>query len=224
MAVRACWARHGTRERAAAPGGGWGPTELDPGRAGPEQVNSGAPRLFRMAYEQGRAGLPCAPSSARHPLGARMSTATSPSSERQESAVPSSAHPPSAATERARQHLGPRADVLQPQPVLAHWSLSLYAQAGEAGGSFQPTYRAPRVPVPGTPARDPVRARAEAARRGPQSGPPILRRQRALASGDVDLRSTAVLLSAAVEAGRRGLLPRASRWPGWPAAAVPVGP
>lgn len=47
----------------------------------------------------------------------------------------------------------------------AGWSLSLYPAAGEAGGSFVPSRRPARVYVPGTPARDPERARAEAARR-----------------------------------------------------------
>ncbi len=82
--------------------------------------------------------------------------------------MPSSSRPTSAdSTARARaiEQLGPRTAVLRDQQVVAHWSLSLYAQAGEAGGSFQPAYRAPRVYVPGMPARDPVRARSEAARR-----------------------------------------------------------
>ncbi len=48
---------------------------------------------------------------------------------------------------------------------VARWSLSLYPSAGEAGGSFQPTYRRPAVVVRGATARDPDRARAEAARR-----------------------------------------------------------
>lgn len=45
------------------------------------------------------------------------------------------------------------------------WSLSLYPSAGEAGGAFVPALRPPRVYVPGTPAADPERSRAEAARR-----------------------------------------------------------
>lgn len=52
-----------------------------------------------------------------------------------------------------------------PAAPMARWSLSLYATAGEAGGSFQPAYRRPVVRTPGVPARDPARARAEAARR-----------------------------------------------------------
>lgn len=47
----------------------------------------------------------------------------------------------------------------------AGWWLSLYSSAGEAGGHFQAASRPPVVHVPGVPARDPVRARAEAARR-----------------------------------------------------------
>lgn len=47
----------------------------------------------------------------------------------------------------------------------ARWSLSLYPAAGEAGGCFQATNRGPVVIVPGVPAADPERARAEAARR-----------------------------------------------------------
>jgi hypothetical protein len=47
----------------------------------------------------------------------------------------------------------------------AGWSLSLYPDAGEAGGAFVPSYRPARSWVPGTPAADPARARAEAARR-----------------------------------------------------------
>lgn len=47
----------------------------------------------------------------------------------------------------------------------AGWSLSLYPDAGEAGGSFVPSYRPRRTWVPGTPAADPERSRAEAARR-----------------------------------------------------------
>ena len=47
----------------------------------------------------------------------------------------------------------------------AGWSLSLYPDAGEAGGSFRSSYRPVRTWVPGTPAVDPERARAEAARR-----------------------------------------------------------
>jgi hypothetical protein len=47
----------------------------------------------------------------------------------------------------------------------AGWSLSLYPSAGEAGGSFVPSYRPSRTYVPGAPAADPARARAEAARR-----------------------------------------------------------
>ncbi|GAB2767860.1 hypothetical protein GCM10027020_20880 [Nocardioides salsibiostraticola] len=48
----------------------------------------------------------------------------------------------------------------------AGWFLSLYPSAGEAGGSFQSSYR-PRGSgwVPGTPAADPERSRSEAARR-----------------------------------------------------------
>lgn len=48
---------------------------------------------------------------------------------------------------------------------MARWSLSLYPSAGEAGGSFQPTYRRPVIRTPGVPAQSPERARAEAARR-----------------------------------------------------------
>ena len=51
------------------------------------------------------------------------------------------------------------------RPLSAAWSLSLYASAGEAGGSFQSPRRQPVVLVPGAPAADPERARAEAARR-----------------------------------------------------------
>ena len=47
----------------------------------------------------------------------------------------------------------------------AGWRLSLYPQAGEAGGCFQPSVHAPRVYVPGAPAADPDRALAEARRR-----------------------------------------------------------
>lgn len=47
----------------------------------------------------------------------------------------------------------------------ASWWLSLCASAGEAGGSFQSSRRVPVVYVPGVPARDPERAKAEAARR-----------------------------------------------------------
>ena len=47
----------------------------------------------------------------------------------------------------------------------AGWSLSLYPDAGEAGGAFVPSYRPRRTWVPGTPAADPARARAEAGRR-----------------------------------------------------------
>ncbi|MFY9913440.1 MAG: hypothetical protein WAK18_02145 [Nocardioidaceae bacterium] len=41
----------------------------------------------------------------------------------------------------------------------------MYADAGEAGGAFVPSFRPVRTYVPGTPARDPVRARVEAQRR-----------------------------------------------------------
>lgn len=48
----------------------------------------------------------------------------------------------------------------------AGWSLTLYPTAGEAGGSFVPSYRPKRSSwIPGTPAADPERSRAEAARR-----------------------------------------------------------
>lgn len=47
----------------------------------------------------------------------------------------------------------------------AGWVLSLYPDAGEAGGSFVPSWRPPRTYVPGTPAANPERARQEAARR-----------------------------------------------------------
>ncbi len=48
----------------------------------------------------------------------------------------------------------------------AGWFLSLYPSAGEAGGSFVPSHRPKRSGrVPGAPAVDPVRSRAEAARR-----------------------------------------------------------
>ena len=47
----------------------------------------------------------------------------------------------------------------------AGWSLSLYPTAGEAGGSFVSSWRPRRTYVPGAPAADPERARAEAARR-----------------------------------------------------------
>ena len=47
----------------------------------------------------------------------------------------------------------------------AGWSLSLYPDAGEAGGAFVPSYRPRRTWVPGNPAADPARARAEAGRR-----------------------------------------------------------
>jgi hypothetical protein len=50
-------------------------------------------------------------------------------------------------------------------PPDAGWWLSLYPDAGEAGGCFVPTYRPDRTYVPGTPAADPDRSRAEAARR-----------------------------------------------------------
>jgi hypothetical protein len=52
-----------------------------------------------------------------------------------------------------------------PAPQTAAWSLSLYPDAGEAGGSFRPSRRTPVVLTPGVPAKDPKRARAEAARR-----------------------------------------------------------
>ena len=52
-----------------------------------------------------------------------------------------------------------------PAAPVARWSLSLYPSAGEAGGSFIPTYRRAVVHVPGVPAQNPERARAEAARR-----------------------------------------------------------
>lgn len=60
--------------------------------------------------------------------------------------------------------MGLEARLLAPG-VRAGWSLSLYPAAGEAGGSFQSSRRAPVVLVPGAPAKDPGRARAEAARR-----------------------------------------------------------
>lgn len=47
----------------------------------------------------------------------------------------------------------------------AFWSLTLYPDAGEAGGSFQSARRTVVVPLSGVPAADPERARAEAARR-----------------------------------------------------------
>ncbi|WP_460839099.1 rolling circle replication-associated protein [Nocardioides marmoraquaticus] len=47
----------------------------------------------------------------------------------------------------------------------AGWALNLYPSAGEAGGSFVSSYRPSRSWVPGTPAADPARARAEAGRR-----------------------------------------------------------
>src|SRR4051794_23947412 len=47
----------------------------------------------------------------------------------------------------------------------AGWVLTLYPKAGEAGGTFVPSHRPVRTYVPGTPAADPERARAEAARR-----------------------------------------------------------
>lgn len=47
----------------------------------------------------------------------------------------------------------------------AGWSLSLYPSAGEAGGSFVYSLRAPRSYAPGASAADPERARSEAARR-----------------------------------------------------------
>lgn len=47
----------------------------------------------------------------------------------------------------------------------AGWVLSVYPTAGEAGGSFISSQRSPRTWVPGQPAADPDRARAEAARR-----------------------------------------------------------
>lgn len=47
----------------------------------------------------------------------------------------------------------------------ARWTLSLYPTAGEAGGAFVPSYRPARTWVPGVPAANPERARAEAARR-----------------------------------------------------------
>jgi hypothetical protein len=52
--------------------------------------------------------------------------------------------------------------LLAPQ---AGWHLNLYPGAFEAGGSFQPSLRAPSTYVPGTPAADPERARQEAGRR-----------------------------------------------------------
>ncbi len=51
-----------------------------------------------------------------------------------------------------------------PPLARAEWMLSLYPQAGEAGGCFIPTRRAPR-PATWGPALDPDRARVEAARR-----------------------------------------------------------
>lgn len=47
----------------------------------------------------------------------------------------------------------------------AGWCLSLYPTAGEAGGGFVSSVRPGRPYVAGVPARDPVRARAEAGRR-----------------------------------------------------------
>ncbi|MCD2263960.1 hypothetical protein K3888_14765 [Dietzia aurantiaca] len=48
----------------------------------------------------------------------------------------------------------------------AGWWLTLYPTDGEAGGSFVPSYRPKRSSwIPGTPAADPERSRAEAARR-----------------------------------------------------------
>jgi hypothetical protein len=47
----------------------------------------------------------------------------------------------------------------------AGWVLNLYPKAGEAGGSFVPSYRPTRTYVPGTPAADPERSRLEAGRR-----------------------------------------------------------
>jgi hypothetical protein len=47
----------------------------------------------------------------------------------------------------------------------AAWVLSLYPDAGEAGGGFVPARRSPHVYVPPGYAADPVRARAEAGRR-----------------------------------------------------------
>lgn len=49
--------------------------------------------------------------------------------------------------------------------AMARWTLTLYPEALEAGGSFVPAYRRPRVFVPGQRAADPERSRAEAARR-----------------------------------------------------------
>jgi hypothetical protein len=50
-------------------------------------------------------------------------------------------------------------------PLETGWWLSLYPTAAEAGGCFVPTYRPVRTYVPGAPAADPERSRAEAARR-----------------------------------------------------------
>lgn len=47
----------------------------------------------------------------------------------------------------------------------AGWVLNLYPTAGEAGGSFVPSYRPTQAWVPAGYGRDPVRARAEAGRR-----------------------------------------------------------
>jgi hypothetical protein len=60
----------------------------------------------------------------------------------------------------------PRSDVPVREPMLrAAWALSLYPDAGEASGSFGPTWQRPRTHVPGTPAVDPERSRRESARR-----------------------------------------------------------
>jgi hypothetical protein len=47
----------------------------------------------------------------------------------------------------------------------AGWTLSLYPTAGEASGSFVPSYRPARAWVPAGDSQNPARARAEAARR-----------------------------------------------------------
>ena len=52
----------------------------------------------------------------------------------------------------------------EPAPT-SGWYLSVYPEAGEAGGCFAYAKPATRIYIPGQPAADPDRARSEAARR-----------------------------------------------------------
>ena len=101
----------------------------------------------------------------------------------------------------------------------AAWQLSLYPTAGEAGGCFRPVRQTPRVWVPGQPAADPDRARAEAARRGPGEGASLLRRQYAQqvwhVDWHVDLRSASVWRPGAAARGPSRLFSIPARRAGW---------